>query len=480
MLKIFTKYKSLVIGSAVIIAAALVAGRLFIQSGTLSGVEAEVIAVERKDFSVHTVDRGVVRPARIAPVSSMISSNQAKIVWLAQEGTKVAKGTLVAKFDTKPFMDSLHKAEQLYADAKASYLAAEKVLDLQKEEEDGKIEEAVRKVEIDEIKGNNIKNGSGPLKRKVLVQKLNQARRTFEISQDELDDMKLLLEKGHVSSREKDKAKDKVITAREQMAVAQAEIDNFDSYVWPQMLRESELLVNAATSALARVKRTAELVIQNRVAEVEKNRRKQENKGVAFNRAKQDIANCNVFSPAEGILLYSELPRDNKRRKVQIGDSVWVGQTFLEVPDTTELIAEIQVREVDVAKIKVGMTVEIEVDAFPGKSFEGQVSSIASLAKEDEANTNIRRFPTRVSFIGNSENVHVGMSVTTKIIHNSVKDALVVPISALSYQDGMSVVYKVEGESKDKIPVNTGERGQQLVEIKSGLAVGDLILKEAL
>lgn len=473
-------YQILFFGGIVLVVAAVFATHILVNRETHRNDFRKVVSVQRESLSAEIIDRGVVRPAKISPISSLISSNQAKIVWLIKEGARVSKGALVARFDTKPFMDSLHKAEQLYADATASYQASQKLLTLQREEEAGKIEEAERKVEIAEIKSKNIINGSGPLKRKVLMQKLKQAERTLVLNKNELDDLVILLEKGHVSIREKDKARDQVTTAREQVAVAQAEIENFDKYAWPQMLREAELLGNAARSDLERVRRTAELLIQNRMAEVEKNRRKQENKLHALDRAKQDIANCTVLSPTDGIVLYSELPRENGRRKIQIGDSVWVGQTFLEVPDTTELIAEIQVREVDVAKLEVGMKVEIEVDAFPGKIYSGSVAAIASLAEEDAENVGIRRFKTRIEFIGNTDNIHVGMSVTTKIQYRNVMDALVVPVSSIVYPKGVTTVYRVLKGAEVQTPVSVGVQNHLMAEILSGLEVGDVILKEPL
>lgn len=436
---------------------------------------AQVILVEKHSFPLQIVERGVISPAKISPISSQISSNQSKIVWLVKEGAQVTKGMLVARFDTKPFGDSLLKAEQAFADAQATHLAVGKLLSLQKEEEGGKVEEAIRKVTIAKIQADNIQNGSGPLKRKTLQQQVHQAERIFEISRNELADMNLLLEKGHVSTRERDKAADKLSTATEQVTVATAELENFKTYAWPQMLREAELLVSGAESNLERVKRTGELLIQNRAAEVEKQRRDVENKRTALENAKAELVNCDVFSPANGVLLYPELPRENGKRKIQIGDTVWVGQTFMEVPDTSELIAELQVREVDVALISSGMKAEIEVDAFPGRAFIGLVESVASLAKEDEENSHIRRFYTRVRLTGDTDKIHVGMSVTVKIIYREVSEAVAIPPGAVFYKEARAMVRKVSSGTVADQPVVLGDRGQVLVEVLEGLQAGDRI-----
>ncbi|KJR97156.1 MAG: hypothetical protein VR65_24680 [Desulfobulbaceae bacterium BRH_c16a] len=473
-----TTYKTLFAGIIVLLVSAWFAWQYLFDAGAGVKQLSRLITVERRSFSLQVIERGVISPAGISPINSQISSNQAKIVWLVKEGTVVKKDMIVARFDTKPFLDTLQKAEQAFADAKATFMAAEKMLSLQKEEEEGKLEEATRKVEIDRIQADNIFNGAGPLKRKTLEQQLHQEERTLDLARSELEDLDVLLEKGHVSQRERDKAVDKVSTATEQLTVARAELDNFNSYTWPQMQREAQLLVNGAESNLERVKRTAELLIQNREAEVEKSRRNGESKLAALNHAKNEIINCDVLSPTDGILLYPELPRENGRRKIQIGDSVWVGQTFLEVPDTSALIAEIHVREVDVAKVAAGMQAEIEVDAFPGRVFAGAVESVASLAKEDENDGNIRRFYARIRLVGDTDAIHVGMSVTTRIVYREVLDAVAVPHSAIFYHGTQPMVRRKHQDTSHDVPVAVGARGQLWTEILDGIAAGDMVYVE--
>jgi len=278
----YLSLKSIGTGIFVLVVCAWWTWRSFSTSAGSPQQEPSIISVEKHSFPLQIVERGVVRPAKISPISSKISSNQSKIVWLVKEGTQVTTGLLVARFDTKSFTDSLQKAEQAFADAQATYVASEKLLSLQKEEEGGKAEEAARKVTIAKIQADNIQNGSGPLKRKTLQQQVHQATRVYEISRGEVNDMNILLEKGHVSVRERDKAADKLATATELVAVATAELDNFNIYAWPQMLREAELLVSGAESNLERTRRTGEILVQNRAAEVEKNRRDVENKKTAL------------------------------------------------------------------------------------------------------------------------------------------------------------------------------------------------------
>ncbi len=431
--------------------------------------------VQRASFNMSITERGIVRPAKISAIISEISSNQAKIVWLVKEGSEVKKGQTVAWFDTKPFLDEVARTEQDYGDAQASLAAAKKLLLLQKEEEKGRIEEAGRKVEIAKIEAQNINEGAGPLERKQVEQKLKQAQRSFKLAQSNVRDMEVLLNKGHASLREYEKAGDEFETAREQLNVAREELNNFDQYKWPKMVREAELLVNAAESEFQRVNRTSDLQIQTRVGQVEKSRRNVQNKIKLLEQAKSDLANCTVKAPADGILLYSELPRENGTRKIQIGDSVWVGQTFLEVPDTTDLVVETQIREIDVAKISEGMEATIELDALPGTVIRGRVESVASLAEDDNNNNNIRRFYARIQILEGVDKVHVGMSATTEIIHKRITDAIVIPAGAVVFHNDKTMVYKAEGNALELVDVDLGAQGVRWVQVLNGLDEGDRV-----
>lgn len=464
----------LLVGSLVIAASIYLATRN-LQPEDASVTPESIYNVKRASFNVTIAERGVVRPARIAPIKSEISSDKAKIVWLIKEGVRINEGQVVARFDTKPFQDDVARLEQQHSDDQATLGAAEKLLMLQEEEERGKIEEAERKVEIARIEADNIRNGSGPLEKKQVEQKVLQTQRRYRLAESYLEDMRMLLKRGHASKREYEKAADEFETAKEERNVAREELANFNEYKWPKMMREAELLVNASESELQRVMRTAALQIQNRVGQVEKAKRKVASSLQLLQNSQRDLRNCVVRAPAGGILLYSEVPRENGTRKIQIGDSIWVGQTFLEVPDTHELVVEIQIREVDVAKITRGMRAVVKLDAMPWVGLEGVVENVSSLAEDDRQNANIRRFFARIELDEKIPEVHVGMSATAEIIHQEVMDALVIPASAVVFRDDSTNVYKVDGSSLELTDIELGAQGVQWVQVVKGLQEGDRI-----
>jgi HlyD family secretion protein len=435
--------------------------------------------VQPIDFDLTIVERGVIRPAKVEPIKSKISSNQAQIVWAYEEGESVNKGLIVARFDTKPFMDKLQKAQQDLADAEASLLAAEKALELQDEQETGKIEAAKRKLEIAQIKAQDLKEGSGRLKRRKLVQAMEQAERSASMAAAELDDFEMLLKKGHVSQRERDKISDQRRAANDALDMAQAELKNFDRFEWPRLLREAQLIVEAEKTDLERVKRTAELEIQRRQGDVIKFQRSVHAAQKTLNHASQDVENCDVRAPIDGTLLYVELPKEGGRRKLQIGDAIWFGQTFMEIPDTRDMVVEFSVREVDIVKLRPGMKVWIKVDALSQQRFAGTLIAIDTLAETDQR-SNLSEFRATAHFDTLPETLHVGMSANVDIPYKKFNSTLAVPLRAITYVDGQAqVAIATPDGGVAKRTLALGGMSTQWVEVRRGLAAGEVLLLDA-
>ena len=140
---------------------------------------------------------------------------------------------------------------------------------------------------------------------------------------------------------------------------------------------------------------------------------------IAAARANADLANARIRS-AEAALALAKLqlgytkvvaPADGYASKLTVhaGQLVTMGQPLIQlVPNTTYVIANF--KETQVGQMKVGQSAEIEVDALPGRKFEGKVESLAggtgasfSLLPADNATGNfvkvVQRVPVRVAWV---------------------------------------------------------------------------------
>jgi HlyD family secretion protein len=70
-------------------------------------------------------------------------------------------------------------------------------------------------------------------------------------------------------------------------------------------------------------------------------------------------------------------------RKIKIGDEVspWRPE-IASIPDLSVLVSETYVEEIDIAKISVGDSVLISVDAVPGNVFPGSILRIANVGQD--------------------------------------------------------------------------------------------------
>lgn len=431
--------------------------------------------VTREDLSVSLIERGLLRPAKVEQIKSHISSNQAQLVWCIDEGEEVSKDQIIARFDTKPFMDRMERAEQQLADAVATLDSAGKNLAAKKVEGRGRIEAAERQLDIARIKADDVLNGSGRLQRRQLESKLEQTVRVLNVAEQEQTDMEVLLNKGHVSRREYEQSVNAALSARDSRDLVQEELANFDQYEWPRMTREAQLVIEAAEKDLSQTKRIAELELQRAHGEIVKLKRDQSRAEKRLDAAMADVAACDVRASIDGTLLYKELPRPEGRRKVQIGDNIWQGQTFMEIPDTSGMIVEIEVREIDVAKLSKGLNAQIELDALPGKNFNGEVESINSLALEQENQPGVRTFNTIIRLNEITPGMHAGMSANVRIQYLQIKNTLVIPLQALSYDESGSSVLAAKDDGEISVPVIVGALSEEKVQILGGLRDGDKI-----
>ncbi|HVT07252.1 MAG TPA: HlyD family secretion protein [Polyangia bacterium] len=139
---------------------------------------------------------------------------------------------------------------------------------------------------------------------------------------------------------------------------------------------------------------------------------------IAAARANADLANARIRS-AEAALALAKLqlgytkvtaPADGFASKLTVhaGQLVTVGQPLIQlVPTTTYVIANF--KETQVGQMKVGQPAKIEIDALPGRTFDGKVESLAggtgasfSLLPADNSTGNfvkvVQRVPVRIAW----------------------------------------------------------------------------------
>jgi HlyD family secretion protein len=136
------------------------------------------------------------------------------------------------------------------------------------------------------------------------------------------------------------------------------------------------------------------------------------------------------------------------------------------VGDAKAFILELQVDEYDIARIKPGQQVLLNLDSYRGQVFEGRITKI-----NPAMNERTRSFTVEADFVTQPDALYPNLTTEANIIIQAKKNALTIPREYLV--DGAYVLK----DKDERVPVKTGLKDYQKVEIVGGLSKEDVIVK---
>jgi len=167
-------------------------------------------------------------------------------------------------------------------------------------------------------------------------------------------------------------------------------------------------------------------------------------------------------------------------RKVEVGQYLTAGTQIVSLTDLSELYANFTITEKDSGNLKVGQVVRIKVDAYPGRTFEGKITTIEPQISADTRNIRVQ------ATIANPERIlKPGMFATTTVVLPDKPPVITIPETAVDYTLYGDSVYliseKKEDDGKTSLTttrsfVQTGNRIEGRAEILKGLKPGDRVV----
>jgi multidrug efflux system membrane fusion protein len=167
-------------------------------------------------------------------------------------------------------------------------------------------------------------------------------------------------------------------------------------------------------------------------------------------------------------------------RHVEIGQFLTAGTQIVTLTDLSALYANFTVTEKDSAMLKVGQTVRVAVDAYPGRTFEGKINAI-----EPQIATDTRNIRVQATLDNPDHILKPGMFATTTVVLPDKPAVVTVPETAVDYtlygDSVFLITEKKEDDGKTSLTavrtfVRTGNRTDGRAEIVSGLKAGDRVV----
>jgi HlyD family secretion protein len=226
-----------------------------------------------------------------------------------------------------------------------------------------------------------------------------------------------------------------------------------------------------------------------------------------LNEAMSNLKRTTIVSPIDGIVTMLAIEEGER----VVGTIQMAGTEMMRISNLDNMEVRVEISENDILKVNLGDTAKIEVDAYVDKKFTGKVVEVANsasdISRESLNSDRVTNFIVKIRIDRSSYEdlmteglskfpFRPGMSATVDIYTNQVKDAVSVPIQAVTTRaendnknktkdkeekdniddDLQEVVFVVKSDTVDKVVVKTGIQDDEYIRIIDGLEVGEEIV----
>ena len=181
------------------------------------------------------------------------------------------------------------------------------------------------------------------------------------------------------------------------------------------------------------------------------------------------LGETRITSPLDGVI---SLRRLDPGALVGPGTSSGAIRT---VDQSDVLRLFVSANEGDIQRLRLGQTAHIDVDALPGRRFEGKVVRLAPAL--DPAT---RTLDAEVHLDNRDGLLRSGMYGRAAIVTGVHPGALTVPVGAVQISNGRDYVYVLRGDRVQRREVQLGVDGEEWLEVLSGLQADDEVVSAGL
>jgi HlyD family secretion protein len=148
--------------------------------------------------------------------------------------------------------------------------------------------------------------------------------------------------------------------------------------------------------------------------------------------AEEAIGNLELRAPRDGVVVVADNNREG--RKIEVGDTMWVGQAVARLPDLSTMMVRAALSDVDDGRVAVGMKAVCTLDAPPDEPIEGVVTEISPVARQPSQRSQRRAFQVKIALPKlPREQLLPGLSVKVEVEGRQVVGTLVAPRAAIDF-----------------------------------------------
>ncbi|WP_262847858.1 efflux RND transporter periplasmic adaptor subunit [Sphaerisporangium corydalis] len=184
----------------------------------------------------------------------------------------------------------------------------------------------------------------------------------------------------------------------------------------------------------------------------------------ALQNAEDALAGVRIKAPEKGTILSVA---------GVVGTQANAGAAFITLGDLDELQVKAMFSQTDVGRLKIGQKASVSLATRAGRTYAGEVTHIDVMAT---STNRLVQYGVMIAFARQPADLLLGQTATVQVTVDEAEDAVYVPAQALRTRaDGVPTVLVGNGGQSVERAVEVGVRGDQYVEIRSGLSEGDRV-----
>jgi HlyD family secretion protein len=420
------------------------------QMGAAPEVPVVVVRVAERPVRDEVTFIGTVEPDRAVTVQSEVAGRVARAE--PREGEAVLAGrTVLAELDDTPNTLGLEEARASAAKARHEW---DKLARGYRREE---IDEGRQAVARAEARLRDLEAGPRPQEREQARSAVAEAEARRVMTEREFRRMEQLADQGLVAAQDRDRAWQAYEVARSQERAAREQVALVEAGTRPEQIEAARAEVRQARERLRLLEAGPRL---EEIAQAEAEYRRA---AATVERLADEIRRMRIVAPITGFLV---------RKRVEIGGWVRAGDAVAELIALDPVYVVGPVGEREVGRLARGARARVTVDAYPGRTFGGEVAYVVP-----QADLQTRSFPVKVRVRNGDHLLKSGMFARVALGIPANRRAIHVPKDAVLRRDGGAVVFVVEDGVARARAVQTGLASGETLEILDGaLAPGQEVV----
>ena len=343
------RFRKLLLGAA-LVAVAVLASIYFFRKPEDSVVLRASGTIEATD-----VDVAFQIPGRVAEV-------------VVSEGQAVKAGDVLARLSADELAETVKQIQASLDGVESQTRQQASTVEMRRGIIDSQIAVAESQAEAANIAAGRLREGLRPQEIRVAEAELAQAEAALAQSKSEFDRAASLFKEGIFPQQEYDAALTALRTAEANREAVQQRLALAKEGARREDIAEAEARVLAARSAVAAAEAgRTEIDIQREGLTAARARERELR--AQLEAAKTQLSRTEIHAPLDGVIL---------TKNVESGEVVSAGTPVVTMADIDDLWMNIYIPETQTGLVKLGQSVRVRVDSFPGEAFTGKVVFISA------------------------------------------------------------------------------------------------------